>query len=107
MITVGGNALSKITGTGINKTIDFSVGEEKKAGSEGMSFAEMLSGAINNVNGLQKTADEQKMAFAAGKTDNIQDVMIAMEKADIAFQMTLQVRNKVLEAYQEIMRMPV
>lgn len=106
MINISGNSLGRITGTGINKAIDLRVGEEN-GNTNPSSFADLLSGAINNVNTLQKEADAQKTAFAAGKTDNIQDVMIAMEKADIAFQMTLQVRNKVLEAYQEIMRMPV
>jgi len=106
MLNFDTNSIRNITGTGINKVIDITVGD-KKPESEGTSFAEFLAGAINNVNNLQKDADTQKTAFAAGKTDNIQDVMISMEKADVAFQMTLQVRNKVLEAYQEIMRMPV
>lgn len=106
MINFDTNSIKNITGTGINKVIDITAGDEKSS-SEGSSFAEFLSGAINNVNTLQKDADAQKEAFAAGKTDNIQDVMISMQKADVAFQMTLQVRNKVLEAYQEIMRMPV
>lgn len=106
MINFDINSLKTITGTGINKTIDITAGDEKKADA-GMSFAELLSGALNNVNSLQQAADSQKQDFAAGKTDNIQDVMISMEKADVAFQMTLQVRNKVLDAYQEIMRMPV
>lgn len=105
MINFDANSIKRITGTGINKSIDLTVGDEQKA--ESPSFAEFLSGAIQNVNALQKDADAQKEAFAAGKTDNIQNVMISMEKADVAFQMTLQIRNKVLEAYQEIMRMPV
>jgi len=46
-------------------------------------------------------------AFALGKTDNIHQVMIAAEKADIALQFTLQIRNKILDAYNEIMRMQI
>jgi len=106
MINFDINSMKSITGTGINKTIDITAGDEKVTGG-GPSFSEFLSGAIINVNDLQIESDKQKQDFAAGKTDNIQDVMIAMEKADIGFQMALQIRNKVLEAYQEIMRMPI
>ena len=106
MINFDMSSIKSITGTGINKAIDITAGDEKAADGA-PSFAEFLSGAINNVNDLQKASDTQKQDFASGKTDNIQDVMIAMEKADIGFQMALQIRNKVLEAYQEIMRMPI
>lgn len=71
------------------------------------SFANMLQSAINNVNDLQIQSQQTLNDFAAGKTDNIQDVMIASEKADIALQFTMQIRNKVLDAYSEIMRMQI
>jgi flagellar hook-basal body complex protein FliE len=45
--------------------------------------------------------------FAAGRTDNIHQVMIAAEKSDIALQFTMQIRNKILDAYNEIMRMQI
>lgn len=75
--------------------------------SEGVSFADFLNNAISDVNKLQLESERLNEAFAMGKNDNIHEVMIAAEKADIALQFTVQLRNKLLDAYQEIMRMPV
>lgn len=72
-----------------------------------VSFTDFLNNAISEVNKLQLESESLNEAFAMGKTDNIHQVMIAAEKADIALQFTVQIRNKILEAYQEIMRMPV
>lgn len=77
------------------------------AKSEGVSFAEFLNNAVSDVNNLQLESERLNEDFAMGKNDNIHQVMIAAEKAEIALQFTLQVRNKILDAYQEIMRMPV
>lgn len=71
-------------------------------------FSDMLSQALNNVNGLQKESREMQTAFDMGDTNlSLADVMIAKEKSGIAFEATMQVRNKVLEAYKTIMNMPV
>jgi flagellar hook-basal body complex protein FliE len=75
--------------------------------SEGVSFSDYLNNAVSDVNKLQLESEHLNEAFAMGKNDNIHEVMIAAEKADIALQFTMQIRNKILEAYQEIMRMPV
>lgn len=76
--------------------------------SSGQNFAEMLSGAINNVNSMQRHAKGQAEAFELGDPNlSLAEVMIAREKAGIAFEATVQVRNKVLEAYKEIINMPV
>jgi flagellar hook-basal body complex protein FliE len=71
------------------------------------SFADTLKEAIGNVNQLQKTSDKGMQDLATGKTDNVADVMIASEKADIALRVMVQVRNKIVDAYQEIMKMQV
>lgn len=71
------------------------------------SFADTLQQAISNVNKLQVDADKASQNLATGKTDNIADVMIAAEKADVALKVMVQVRNKIIDAYQEIMRMQV
>lgn len=76
-------------------------------GSTKVSFADFLNNALSEVNNLQLESEQLNEAFAMGKNDNIHQVMIAAEKADMALQLTIQLRNKVLEAYQEIMRMPV
>ena len=73
-------------------------------------FSAFLNSAVNNleeVSGLQKTADQMSVDFAVGKIDNIADVMIAQEKASVALQYTVQLRNKLLDAYNEIMRIQV
>ncbi len=80
---------------------------QRKDNAKSASFADFLNTAISQVNDLQLQSESLNTALAAGKTDNIHQVMVAAEKAEIALQFTLQVRNKILEAYQEIMRMPV
>lgn len=73
----------------------------------GKSFADTLKDAVGNVNEAQKASDKAMQNLATGKTDNVADVMIAAEKADIAFKVMVQVRNKVIDAYQEVMKMQV
>ncbi len=70
-------------------------------------FGRMLSDAANTLNGLQQNADAQAEALATGQPVEIHDVMIAQEQNSLAFQFALQVRNKVVEAYQDVMRMQV
>jgi len=74
---------------------------------EGMSFADTLSESLSKVNDLQKEADKAIEDFASGETRNIHETMIAVGKADLAFRLTMQVRNKIVEAYQEVMRTQV
>ncbi len=71
------------------------------------SFADSLKDAVNQVNTAQKDSDRKMQELATGKTQNIHETMIAAEKADIALRMMVQVRNKMIEAYQEIMKMQV
>jgi flagellar hook-basal body complex protein FliE len=88
---------------GINTNINNN-GISKK---EGLSFTDFLNNAIKDANKLQIESEQLNQAFAMGLNDNLHQVLIASEKANIALQFTIQIRNKVLEAYQEIMRMPV
>lgn len=72
------------------------------------SFGQMLKEAINNVNDLQQTTNDLRTRFDMGdRSVSLSDVMIAGQKSSIAFEATVQVRNKVLEAYKTIMNMPV
>ncbi|NUN05455.1 MAG: flagellar hook-basal body complex protein FliE [Bdellovibrio sp.] len=73
----------------------------------GKSFADTLKDAVGNVNEMQKASDKAMQNLATGKTDNVADVMIAAEKADIALKVMVQVRNKIIDAYQEVMKMQV
>ncbi|SFL72037.1 flagellar hook-basal body complex protein FliE [Pelosinus propionicus] len=71
------------------------------------NFGEFLTDALGEVNSLQQNATKASFDLAAGKLQDISQVTIAAEKATIAMQLTMQVRNKVVDAYQEIMRMQV
>lgn len=72
------------------------------------NFADLLGNALDTVNGMQLESREKQIAFEMGdKTLSLADVMVAKEKSGIAFEATVQVRNKVLEAYKQIMNMPV
>lgn len=73
----------------------------------GASFADTLQNAVNRVDGAQKEADSQIEAFVAGEQDNLHEVMISMNSARLTFQLMTEVRNKMLDTYQELMRMQV
>jgi flagellar hook-basal body complex protein FliE len=70
-------------------------------------FGEMLSQSIEKVNDAQQAADTSMKELAAGRTKNIHETMLTIEKADASLKLMMQVRNKVLDAYKEIMRMQV
>jgi len=71
------------------------------------SFAATLNEAINSVNDLQTTSNKAMQNLATGRTDNVAEVMISAERADLALKLMMQVRNKIIDAYQEIMKMQV
>jgi len=66
-----------------------------------------MKSALNEVSGLQANAEQVTNAYERGDTTDIAGVMLAREKASVGFQATLQVRNKLLSAYKDIMSMPV
>ncbi len=70
-------------------------------------FSSYLGNAINEVNEKLMIADERSKNLAISKSDNLHDTMIALEKADITFRLLVQVRNKALEAYHQLMQMQV
>ncbi|HEY8496795.1 MAG TPA: flagellar hook-basal body complex protein FliE [Limnochordales bacterium] len=80
---------------------------EVKSNTASASFASMLQQGLAQVNALQSAADEAIWRLAAGQADNLHEVMIAVERASIALELTIAIRNKLVEAYQEIMRMQV
>lgn len=82
-------------------------GLSKTETSQDVGFGDALKNAIQEVNALQNQSAEMKTKLVTGEIQDIHQVMIASEKANLAFQLTLQIRNKVVEAYQEIMRMQV
>ena len=74
---------------------------------KGPSFIDHLEQSVHSVNKNQKFADKAATDLATGKSQNIHETMLAVTQAELTFNMAVQVRNKALEAYQEIMRMPV
>ncbi len=72
------------------------------------NFSEMFKNAINEVNELQSNAGDLKAKFELGDSNvSLADVMIASQKSGVAFQATVHVRNKLIDAYKEIMNMSV
>jgi flagellar hook-basal body complex protein FliE len=86
-----------------------SVTKPKETGESdnGISFGDAVKKAIGSVNNLQSEADEMARKLATGELEDVHQAVLAMNKAKLAFDFTLAVRNKVLEAYQEIMRTQV
>jgi flagellar hook-basal body complex protein FliE len=75
--------------------------------SGSVSFGQMLEGSMERVNQLQKEADTNINNLANGQQTDIHQTMIAVEKAEVSFELLMQIRNKVIAAYDQIMRMPV
>jgi flagellar hook-basal body complex protein FliE len=73
----------------------------------GDKFGQALKTSIAEVNQAQVSADRAAEQIAAGETKNLHGAMIKLEEADISMRLMVQVRNKAIEAYQEIMRMQV
>jgi len=71
------------------------------------SFGKMLAHSLKEVNQLKLDADEAVNDLASGQQKDIHQTMIALEKADVAFQLLMQIRNKIVAAYESVMRMPV
>jgi flagellar hook-basal body complex protein FliE len=76
-------------------------------GKDTANFGDMLKDAISTVNDMQKQSDQEIQKLMAGETQDLHSTLIAVQKADLTFQTMMQVRNKILQAYQEIMRMQV
>ena len=71
------------------------------------SFQETLDGFVSNVNDLQTSANAAIDKMASGQAADVHEVMIAVEKAKVSFDLLLQVRNKMLDAYKQIMQMQI
>ena len=82
--------------------------ESEKVQSGGADFASLLKQSVNQVNDMQQTASTMATAFSAGDPNiDVTEVMIALQKAGVAFQAMTEVRNRLVSAYQEIMSMQV
>jgi flagellar hook-basal body complex protein FliE len=91
------SAIPGTTGTG-SKTVSEAVSGEA-------SFGSLLERSIDSVNRMQQEADSRAAQLASGESKDIHNTMIAMQKADIGMSLIMEVRNKVISAYDEIKRM--
>ena len=80
---------------------------EKQVEEPVKSFGEYLTDSLKKANELQIESDKLNTALAAGRIEDVSQVVVAAQKAELAVQLTLQLRNRAVSAYQEIMRMQV
>lgn len=87
------------------ETIESGAGLPGGVGRPGGDFAAWFDRQLDELNRQLNTSDTELRKLATGETNNIHHVMLSLEKAKLSFQLMLQVRNKALEAYQDVMRM--
>ena len=94
--------------TGLTNNIRPLTGSESSNKTGKTGFADILNGMLSSTNDLQKQAEAATHAFVTGDTSlEVHDVVLASEKARLALDLTVAIRNKLVEAYQEIMRMQI
>ncbi len=92
---------------GIHHSTVQAVDKKSEANQAEDTFGKMISGLVGDVQQQQQAADQAIQQVNGGNAENLHDAMIAMEQADISIRFMVQVRNKAMDAYQEIMRMQV
>lgn len=92
---------------GLNGGLPLKIDNQEQITQEKQSFSDILKNFIQDVNNDLLTAKQVEQDLSVGKVQNVQDAMYLIEKADISFKLLTEIRNKALEAYQEIMRMQV
>ncbi len=100
---IRGDLMPPISGTKVSGA----PGESGKAGENEGAFGKLLKDKIGEINKLQSDANSAIAKVELSDSGSIHEAMIALEKASICFRTMMQVRNKILEAYQEVMRMQV
>ena len=101
-------ALNNVNGTAtVSPTSLTGMLAEKEKKAEGTMFETFLNTAIDNVKTTNSYLENEKIRFALGETDNTHDLTIAMGKASTALQYTVAIRDKVMEAYKELMQIQI
>ncbi|WP_432564102.1 flagellar hook-basal body complex protein FliE [Kineococcus sp. SYSU DK003] len=106
-MTRGIGAATGTTATGTVGTVNAFGIQGTSQTSSGTDFAELLSGGLDKLQGLQSNSDDLAVKAATGDLTNVHDYMIASNEAQLATQLTVAVRNKAVDAFNEIMRMQV
>jgi flagellar hook-basal body complex protein FliE len=93
----------------MNAAAELAAGKGSAAPAAGAAnFADALKAAVEQVNAAQKDAERQAQEFQMGKPEaSVQEVMVSLQKASLSFQTMVQVRNKLVAAYQDVMNMQV
>jgi len=99
--------LSGLPGVRLSPELEKALKSSPTQKGQSSSFGDMLNEKIQKVDETQKAADTAVQDFATGKSRNLHEAILAMEMADTSLRMAVTVRNKVIEAYQEVMRMPL
>ena len=99
------NDLKILTGENNNNLSNVNSSQDSDSATIAKSFSSVLNNYVNNVNSLQTNADKSMETFASGGNIDMHSVMLSTEKANLSMQLTMQLRNKLLQAYQEISRM--
>ncbi len=94
------NHIAKSMTNGLNKLV-------ADDSEDSVSFKDYLKGALNQLNGIQLNSNQVTEDFITGKIDSIHEVTIAAEKASVSLMFAMEIRNKIMDAYQEIMRMQI
>ena len=103
-------SLTGINGVSSLDTLSGITGLSENKKTDGKLFDAFLNTAIDNIkttNSFLSDAEDEKIRFALGETDNTHDLSIAMQKASTALQYTVAIRDKLLEAYKEIMQIQI
>lgn len=111
MVTpVNGLSLGKMATIDPNSTITGTLYGDGSKKANGDLFASFLNTAINNIqttNSYLSDAEDEEIKFALGETENTHDLTIALQKASTALQYTVAIRDKVMEAYKELMQIQI
>lgn len=95
------SALSPLAPTNLTPSVNTGEGSQPA----GTDFGKFLQDALSQVNDLQLNADTASLQLATGKVQDLSTAMVALEKANLSLSMTVSVRDKVIDAYNQIMRM--
>jgi flagellar hook-basal body complex protein FliE len=99
--------MDQINGLAIGNSSAIELGSGRELKSEGKTFTDILKDSVEQANVNQVEADTAIKELVAGRSKNIHETMLTIERADTSLKLMMQVRNKILDAYKEVMRMPV
>jgi flagellar hook-basal body complex protein FliE len=99
------NPLNSLGPIGESKQVQQPATAQMSAQTQGPSFKETLDKFLTDVNQMQVKADESIQKMESGEINDVHQVMNAVEEANVAFNMMMEIRNKVMDAYQEVMRL--